>query len=52
MATRNLTKKLIDIRNAAKANRTLRVRDDTGSEESDSGLLRVTAAPSCVRQTL
>ena len=44
MATRNLTKKLVDIRNAAKANRTLRIRGDDGSEESDSGLLRVMMA--------
>jgi hypothetical protein len=42
MATRNLTKKFIDIRNGEKANRTLlRVRESDSHEESDSGLLKV-----------
>jgi syntaxin 16 len=43
MAVRNLTKKFVDVRNAAKANKSLRVQDtlrDNVSEESDSGLLR------------
>lgn len=40
MAVRNLTKRFVDIRNGAKANKTLRVQDNV-SEESDSGLLRV-----------
>lgn len=38
MATRNLTKEFIKIRNAAKANRSLGVHDDDGGE---SGLLKV-----------
>lgn len=38
MATRNLTKKFIDLRNAAKASRNLGMRDDFDGE---SGLLKV-----------
>lgn len=36
MATRNLTKKFVDIRNAAKANRALNVRSTFELGESDS----------------
>jgi hypothetical protein len=38
MATRNLTKHFLDIRNAAKANRSLRSRDDS-IDEYDNGIL-------------
>ena len=49
MAARNLTKKFVDSRNAAKANRTLRSLRDDHSEESDSGLLRVHVCTSISR---
>jgi len=39
MACRNLTKQFLDIRNASKANRSLRVRQDS-TEEPDFGLLK------------
>ncbi len=38
MATRNLTKKFLEVRNAAKANRHLGVKDD---HHDESGLLKV-----------
>jgi hypothetical protein len=38
MATRNLTKKFLEIRNAAKANRHLGVKED---HHDESGLLKV-----------
>lgn len=38
MATRNLTKKFLEIRNAAKANRSLGVKDE---HDDDGGLLKV-----------
>ena len=37
MATRNLTKKFLEIRNAAKANRSLGVKDE--GHDDDGGLL-------------
>lgn len=40
MSVRNLTKRFIDIRNAAKANRSL-LKGDNDSGDSDSGLLNV-----------
>lgn len=40
MSVRNLTKRFIDIRNAAKANRSL-MKGDNDSGDSDSGLLNV-----------
>jgi len=44
MATRNLTKKFIEIRNSAKANRSLGVHhDDHYDEDGDGGLLKVTS---------
>ena len=39
MATRNLTKRFVDIRNAAKANRGLRSNSFDGND--DGGLLKV-----------
>lgn len=43
MATRSLTKRFVELRNGAKANRNLGVSrgDDTGDEIGESGLLRV-----------
>lgn len=43
MACRNLTKKFIDIRNGAKANRSL-----IGKENSDEGLLKVSLPASYI----
>lgn len=40
MATRNLTKKYVDLRNASKANRTLNVRSGNEDEYSDRDHLR------------
>ena len=40
MATRNLTKKYVDLRNASKANRTLNVRSGMEDEYSDRDYLR------------
>lgn len=41
MATRNLTRKFLEMRNNAKANRSLGVQEDQYEEDHEGGLLKV-----------
>ena len=41
MASRNLTKRFVELRNGAKANRNLHMQNDNVSENSDNGLIGV-----------
>eukprot|EP00286_Rhodomonas_abbreviata_P008003 CAMPEP_0181336114 /NCGR_PEP_ID=MMETSP1101-20121128/27232_1 /TAXON_ID=46948 /ORGANISM="Rhodomonas abbreviata, Strain Caron Lab Isolate" /LENGTH=137 /DNA_ID=CAMNT_0023446359 /DNA_START=53 /DNA_END=462 /DNA_ORIENTATION=+ len=53
MACRNLTKKFVDIRNAAKANRSLAIKEDSNdSREPESGLLKSEVSWKSTKNTL